>query len=226
MSVESLESGDRPEASESPKTKPRLRGVPDVFATLLAIPAAVLLIVYARAGDATTGALIYGVALVLVFGVSAAYHAPRWSPAVLHVWKRLDHACIFLLIAGTYTPACLLVLEPEVGRPLLWVAWILAGLGVVKSFAWPAAPRALNALVYVGFGWMILPFAGTLLERLGIFSPLLLLAGGVLYTSGALIYIRRWPNPRPAVFGYHEVFHLFVISAGACQYAAWWSVLT
>jgi hemolysin III len=208
------------------KEKPQLRGIPDVVATAIAIPAVVLLIVYARVGQATTSAWVYGLALVLLFGVSASYHAPRWSPGLLRFWKRLDHSCIYLLIAGSYTPACLLVLEPRIGVPLLWIVWIVAGLGIIKSFAWPTAPRWLNPVVYVLYGWLITPFGKTMLTRLGLGVLLLFFIGGLLYTGGALVYARRWPNPSPRVFGYHEVFHLFVISAGACQFAAWWSVLT
>ena len=128
------------------KSKPRWRGVPDIIAMFLAVPAVILLIMYARVGLATTSAWVYGSALVAVFGVSAGYHAPRWSPGLLRLWRRLDHSCIYLLIAGSYTPACLLALDPSVGIPMLYVVWILAALGVLKSFVWPHAPRVLNAV--------------------------------------------------------------------------------
>lgn len=215
-----------PAVPSTAKEKPKLRGVPDVVATAFAIPAALLLVSYAKPGLATFSAVVYGLCLVLLFGVSASYHTPKWTPGRLKIMRRLDHSSIYLLIAGSYTPICLFVLPRDQGIPLLFAAWGVAALGVLKTFAWPNAPRALNTIVYVGFGWMIAPFLSALRAALPLQTVALIGFGGLLYTVGAAIYVRRWPNPVPDVFGYHEVFHVFVVSAGACHYAAYWGVLT
>lgn len=208
------------------KAKPLLRGIPDVVATLAALPAAWLLLRAARPGVAWLGALIYGICMVLLFAISATYHAFMWPPRVRGILRRFDHAMVYMLIAGSYTPLCLAGLGPTMGLRLLALVWSVAALGVAKSFLWPAAPRSLNTLLYIGLGWLVviaLPAAQGALGSLGIG---LLLGGGIVYTLGALIYWQRWPNPSPRLFGYHEVFHLFVMAAGGCHYATMWRLLT
>ena len=208
------------------KVKPRLRGIPDVLATCVALPAAILLALHARAGLPWLGALVYGLSLVLLFAVSATYHTFMWPMRVRGILRRFDHGMVFVLIAGTYTPVCIAALPPATGLMLLAGVWSVAVLGIIKSFVWPGAPRAWNTTVYIGLGWLVLLPMPQAYQAMGAQGCLLLLIGGILYTLGAAIYWRRWPNPAPKTFGYHEVFHLFVMAACGCHYASMWHLLT
>jgi hemolysin III len=133
--------------------------------------------------------------------------------------RRLDHAAIFMLIAGTYTPFCLL-LPPATGRPLLALVWAGAGAGMLLSVLWPLAPKWLMALLTVALGWAVVPTFPAMLATIGWKGISLLGAGGIAYTVGAVVYATRWPDPNPRVFGYHEVFHVLVIAAAICHYIA------
>jgi hemolysin III len=208
----------------SMKVKPRLRGIPDVIALVGFVPAAVALMVSAKPGLATLAAVIYGSALVALFAVSGTYHTPHWPLRIRLFWRRLDHSMIYALLVGCYTPVCLLVLPETSGRALLGAVAILAVLGFLKSFLWHNSPRALNAGIYVILGHLIVPFLGEVYAGMpeGVY---MLGLGGVLYATGALIYVKRWPNPIPHLFGYHEVFHVFVVAAAASHYTAFWWLL-
>ena len=164
-------------------------------------------------------AAVYGVALTAQFSISALYHRPRWGDRARLLMRRLDHAAIFMLIAGTYTPFCLL-LPPETGRPLLLVVWSGALAGMVLSVLWPLAPKWLMALLTVALGWAIVPTFPSMLAAIGWSGVGLLGAGGLAYTLGAVVYATRFPDPSPRVFGYHEVFHVLVIAAAICHYIA------
>jgi len=199
--------------------KPLLRGVSHEIAAAVALAGWVLLAVGARTDAARTAAHVYGASLVGLFAVSALYHRPRWGARARSFLKRLDHSAIFFLIAGTYTPFCLLLGGRE-GRMLLLVAWGGAALGVVQSVFWVRAPKPLVAAIYVGLGWVLLPVLPRMRAALGMGGLALLAAGGVLYTIGAVVYASRRPDPSPRVFGYHEVFHALVVAAAVCHYAA------
>ncbi|MEZ4271951.1 MAG: hemolysin III family protein [Myxococcota bacterium] len=201
--------------------KPLLRGVADVLAVIVAVPAVAFLIAHAQA-RATLSAAIYGASVFLLFATSAIYHVPMWPKHIRRWLQRLDHSAIYVLIAGTYTPFCLLALEPQLGHILLGVVWTIAGLGLLKSFFWTHAPRFITTIIYVGFGWLMVPFVPQLVAGADALSLVLLAIGGMAYTSGAMVYAKRWPNPDPAIFGYHEIFHIFVIFAAACHYLAVW----
>jgi hemolysin III len=202
----------------APPPKPLLRGALHEVAASLALSAWILLVVLFPAGEARLAAVVYGASLFSLFFVSALYHRPAWRVRARLVMRRLDHAAIFVLIAGTYTPMCLLLGRGR-GSALLAVVWGGAALGVLQAVFWTRAPRALRAGVYVSFGWVVLPILPSLRAALGN-GPLALLAtGGVLYTVGAVIYATRRPNPSPKVFGYHEVFHALVVAAAGCHLA-------
>jgi len=205
--------------------KPTWRGIPDVIATVLAVPASAILIGMTRDGIRFP-AVIYGIGLTLLFAVSATYHTPMWPLAVRRLLRRIDHSTIYILIAATYTPPTLLIIPEPIGARLFGVIWLAALGGVLKSFLWPEAPRWLNTAIYIALGWVVLPFAPVVIPGYGLLNSGLLLGGGIMYTLGAVIYARRWPNPSPTRFGYHEVFHLFVIAAAACHYLAQWRLLT
>jgi hemolysin III len=151
-----------------------------------------------------------------MLGVSALYHRPHWAPTPRRWLRRADHAAIFVLVAGTWTPFTLLL--PEHGAAMLALAWGGAAAGILQSLFWPGAPRPLTAALYLALGWAVTVFLPALHRALGIAGIGFLLLGGVLYSAGALVYVRRRPDPAPAVFGYHEIFHAFVVAAAVCHF--------
>ena len=207
------------------RAKPRLRGVSHQVAFFLALAATAVLRAVARETRARLAALVFGSSLVLLFGVSALYHRVHWQPAGRARMRRLDHAAIFVLIAGGYTPIFLLVPGPTGGHGALWAVWIGAGVGAAKSIAWSHAPKWITACVCVIVGWTVF---GEVLARLpvvGARAVVLLVACGAIYSLGALVYALKRPNPWPRVFGYHEVFHALVVVASGLLYAHVWYVL-
>lgn len=170
--------------------------------------------------DTTTlmATVVYSLGLVILFGVSALYHRPQWKPEARAWMRRLDHAAIFVMIAGTGTPICLLALTGESGIKLLTIFWMAAALGVIQSLFWVNAPKWLSAILYIAMGWLAFPYLSEMKAALGLGSVILLLVGGVTYTVGALVYAFKWPNPWPRVFGYHEIFHVIVIVAAVLHF--------
>lgn len=201
-------------------TPPRLRGVSHAVAFVLAAGAAWLAIALARNDRATVAVAIYGAALVALFGHSALYH--RWpGPARFKtLLQRVDHSTIFVFIAASYTPIALIVLRGPLAWVILGLAWTGAAAGVAFSFGWIEAPRPVKAGSYLALGWMALLALPELVTRLSPLPIVLLTSGGVLYTVGAVIHTFQRPNPWPRWFGFHEIFHAFVILAAAAQYVA------
>jgi hemolysin III len=198
--------------------KPLLRGVSHEIAAGVALAGWIVLALVAAPGRARVAAQVYGASLFTLFLVSALYHRPTWRPRARLLMRRLDHSAIFLLIAGTYTPFCLL-LPPASGVRLLAVVWAGAIAGILQSLLWVRAPKALSAVVYVLLGWVVVPVLPSLRAALGGGAVALLAGGGAVYTLGAIVYATRRPDPFPRVFGYHEVFHALVIAAAACHFA-------
>jgi hemolysin III len=201
-----------------PRPKPLLRGVSHEIAAGVALAGLVALVLLAPGHRARVAALVYGFSLVALFSVSALYHRPIWSPRARLWMRRLDHSAIFLLIAGTFTPLCLLVGDAR-ARTMLAVVWAGAGLGILRALVWPRAPRVVATALYLLLGWAAVPLVPALYRALGGVSLALLAAGGVLYSVGAVIYATRRPDPFPRVFGYHEVFHALVIAAAGLHFA-------
>jgi hemolysin III len=200
--------------------KPRLRGVSHQYAFFVAIAAGAALVVLAQGAQARIAVGVYALSLCAMFGASALYHRIDWPPRP-SVWlRRLDHSMIYVLVAGTYTPFALLVLAPALGWTLFGIVWVGALGGVALTLVWIDAPRGLRALLYVVLGWLGLVALPQIWDRAGALAVALLATGGLLYTLGAVVYARRRPDPVPPVFGYHEVFHVFVIAAAAAQFAA------
>ena len=208
-----------PNAGNPAPPKPLLRGVLHEVAAFVAAIAGGILVLAAPGSRARAGAIVYGISLVVLFSVSAIYHRPNWSERIRLVLRRVDHSAIFLLIAGTYTPFAFL-LENRAGWVMLGVVWAGALVGIVLSIAWVGAPKVLVAAVCVLLGWAALPILPALKAALGPGAVVLLAAGGIVYSLGAVVYAVRRPNPFPRVFGYHEVFHALVIVAAGCHFAA------
>lgn len=201
--------------------KPKLRGVSHEWAFFVSLFLGAALIVAADTPRATLAVAVYAASLSALFGTSALYHRVNWRrPSVRRWMRRLDHSMIFFLIAGTYTPFALLALNGPLAGAILIVVWIGAIAGAVVEMIWIDHPKWVAAMVYMPLGWVAVVAFPELWSALGVAGTLLIAAGGLLYTAGAVVYATQRPNPNPAVFGYHEVFHLFVIAAAAAHFAA------
>lgn len=198
--------------------KPRLRGVSHEIGFFVALVGGAWLVLTAAGALASTVSAIYAVALALMLGVSASYHRGNRPKRIELRWKRADHAMIFMFVAGTYTPICVLGIGGATGMRILALVWIGAVLGALRALLWVRAPRVIAAGLYVALGWMLVAFWPDVRHSFGT-TPLRLIAiGGILYTVGAIIYATRRPDPLPRWFGYHEVFHVLVIAACVCHF--------
>ena len=200
-------------------SKPRLRGVSHVVAFGVSLVSGPLLVAFAPTLQARLALVVYGLCLSGMFGISALYHKPTWSPGWRQWLRRLDHAAIFLTIAGTYTAIAGLALPPRSAIPVLAVVWCGGLAGATLQLLHGHTARWLAVGPYLGLGWAALVVVPQLFDRLGVAGFGLLALGAALYTLGATVYAGRRPDPRPAVFGYHEVFHLLVVAAATAHYA-------
>ncbi len=212
--------GSRAAFEEPAQPKPLLRGFIHQFAFFAAIPAAILLLAVARPAIARVAAVIFGLSLVALFGTSAAYHRLEWTARARARMRQLDHSMIFILIAGTYTPFALLVLRAPWSAVILGLVGggALAGI-LIQIFAFHRL-RIVTSVLYIALGWTILLAAPQIVRGLRVSALLPLVAGGALYTAGAIVLALKRPDPSPKVFGYHEVFHLATVAAAVCHYAA------
>jgi hemolysin III len=186
----------------------------------VALAAGAGLVAWAPAGRATAATAVYAAALAGLLGTSALYHRVTWRPRVRSWLRRLDHAMIFVLIAGTYTPFAVLVLDEPLNVVVMAGVWVGAAAGILFTLLWSDAPKWLTAAAYVSLGWFSIIAMPEITERAGPGALALLAAGGVAYTAGAIVYARRRPDPHPATFGYHEIFHVLVVFAAAAHFAA------
>ena len=205
---------------EPVSAKPLLRGVLHQAAFAVSLVIGTLLIVGSDGGSGRTASAVFAGSVAACFGVSSLYHRVTWTPRVRPWMRRLDHAGIYLLIAGTYTPVCLLALEGAWRFVVLSLVCVAAAAAVVVKFAWVAAPKWLAAVLGIALGWVGVALLPQLATRLDPAAIVLLALGGIAYTAGAIIYTRRRPDPVPTVFGYHELFHALTIVGVACQYVA------
>ena len=199
--------------------RPRLRGVLHLAGFVAACVVGSILVSVVD-GRRLVAAASFAASAAAMLGASALYHRVNWSPRARLRMRRVDHAGIYLLIAGTYTAVGLLGLHGSLQRVVLGVVWGGAGAATVAKVCWVAAPKWLSAVVGVALGWVGIVAMPQLMRTAGPAAVALLGAGGLAYTAGALVYARRKPDPRPAVFGYHEVFHALTLVALACQYVA------
>ena len=199
--------------------KPLLRGWSHALATVAAIIFTVILCLRSQADPPRlVSMLIYGLSMIELYTVSAIYHIGRWSERPRRTLRALDHANIFVLIAGTYTPLCFNLLSGWIRPTILILIWALAIIGVTLATLTLHTPRWLTASLYIAMGWVVIFALPAFLAVVPWLAITCFLLGGVLYTIGALVYARRWPNPFPRFFGFHEIFHLFVI-AGTIAFA-------
>jgi hemolysin III len=186
----------------------------------VALAASAALVVWAPAGRATAACGVYGAALAGLLGTSALYHRVTWRPRARAWLRRLDHSMIFVLIAGTYTPFAALVLEGPLSVVVLAGVWGGAAAGIVLTIVWIDAPNWLTAAACVALGWFALIALPQIADRVGPGALAMLIAGGIAYTAGAVVYARGRPDPYPATFGNHELFHALVVAAAAAHFVA------
>jgi hemolysin III len=206
------------DVSETARVKPKYRGVSHQVTFFVTLVTGPLLVALAPNGRSRLCLVVYALALSGLFGVSALFHRRTWEPAARRRMRRLDHSMIYLAIAGTYTGLAGLALRGTARTAILIAAWVGAGVGVALKLAWLDAPKWVVATPYVLLGWMAVLAMPQLLHALGWGGVVLLVAGGLAYTLGAVVYARRRPDPSPAVFGYHEIFHAFVIAGAGLHY--------
>ncbi|BCY09463.1 hemolysin III family protein [Actinoplanes sp. L3-i22] len=205
---------------DPPDPKPVMRGWSHLVCFEASLILGTLVVVAADGVLATVGAAVYAVSVAAMFGTSALFHLGRWRPRARRVLRRADHATISLLIAGTATPIYLLAVPRTYGIVCLSVLWLLTLGAVGMHLAWPRTHDRFRVVMYLAMGWTACLALPSLWVRGGVAAAVLVAAGGVLYTVGALAYHRHRPDPSPGVFGYHEVFHAYVCVAAACQYVA------
>ena len=201
-------------------TKPRYRGVSHFYALFVAVVAAIALVATAPAGLATFAATVYAATLVGMFGASALYHRGNWAPATARRLLQFDHTAIFLLIAGTYTPIGLLAMDGTEQLLTLSAVWLIAAAGILFEWMPVPAPRGYVTTVYMALGWIGAFAFVPLYDATGWWGVGLIALGGLCYTVGAIVHAARRPDPWPETFGYHEIFHVFVILAALLHYCA------
>lgn len=211
--------------STSVSSKPTVRGWIHAIAFPLALIAGVVLVATAPTTAAKVSSAIFAATAVLLFGVSALLHRGHWSPRVENGLRRMDHANIYLIIAGTYTPLAVLAVPPNDGKIMLAIVWTGAIAGVFFRVFWLGAPRWLSTTLYVVIGWVAVFFVPELIDGAGVTAFVLIVIGGVLYSIGAVIYGTKRPHLVSGTFGFHELFHAFTVAAFVCHYIAIWIVV-
>ena len=205
---------------ELPST-PRLRGLFHQYAFFAAVAGGATLVALAEGARARFAGAVYAAALAAMFGASALYHRVPWRSPRARAWaRRIDHSMIFLFIAGTYTPFALLAFSGFLPAVVLACVWTGAALGILLNVSWIDAPKWVIAPVYLFVGWVGVLAAPQFFTQLDVASAVLVAVGGLLYTLGAVAYATHWPDPFPATFGFHEVFHVLVLAAAVSQFVA------
>jgi hemolysin III len=200
--------------------KPRMRGLSHYYAFFLSIATGTLLVATAPRGLATWTALVYALSISAMLGASALLHRGTWTPAQARILTKLDHTCIYLLIAGTYTPISLIAMSGVIRVLVFSVVWLGAVVGIALEWMWYRPPRGWVTTNYIVVGWVAIIALPQLWTSLGVAGFLLVVFGGVSYTVGAVIHASQRPDPWPEVFGYHELFHVFVLVALVLHFAA------
>ncbi len=200
--------------------KPKLRGWIHAGMAPLSLAAGVVLVALAPTTPGRVSAVVFALSAIMLFGTSAVYHRGRWSPRVAGVLRRMDHTNIFLIIAGTYTPLSVMLLDWPTNRNLLVIVWSGAVAGLLARVFWLGAPRWVYTPIYVALGWVAVWFLPDFARAGGPAVLWLVIAGGIAYTLGAVVYGTKWPNPSPRWFGFHEIFHSLTVVGYVCHYIA------
>lgn len=216
MREQVTDTASMPAASTDPR--PLMRGALHLLMAILAPFGLVLLLLIADSPRGYVGAAIFAASLVALYTTSASYHLVPWPSRLRGAIARLDHSMIFALIAGTYTPFCLIVLGNAWGITMLALVWSFAGVGMLTLVLWPSAPRWLAVALYMAVGWLALIPAVEIFSRMHAGAIATVLFGGLLYSAGAVVYAMKRPNPFPRVFGFHEIFHVFVIAGSLVHF--------
>jgi hemolysin III len=223
--TDTLQGSPSPDMPPVEPLPPHLRGWLHLVCFVLSVPAGALVIAGGETGRARLAALVYAIGMSAMFGVSAIYHRRRWSPAGRRRIRRLDHATIFVMIAGSYTPLCLLALGGRTGTVVLTAVWAGAAFGFCLALSGIAEKAVIGLLCYIGLGWGMVLALPQLSRQLSGGQLGLLLLGGIVYTAGGVVLGTHRPNPSPVWFGYHEVWHAMVAIACACHYVTILSVV-
>jgi hemolysin III len=203
------------------KVKPKLRGVVHEYSFPVSLVAGGLLVYFASGGRERLALAIYAISLSALLGTSALYHRVNWKRTSARMWmRRLDHSMIFHLIAGTVTPFLLLVVGGTLGTALMIAVWAGALAGIFVEVVWVNSPRWVSVAVYLTVGWIGAIAFPSIVTNAGIGAGVLIATGGLLYTVGAVVYAKQRPDPRPATFGYHEIFHVLVVAAAVAHFTA------
>jgi len=204
---------------EAVEHKPTWRGWIHLGALPLAIAAGIVLVVLASGVAATVSSAVFALSAVMLFGISGTYHRFSWKPGTKKILRRLDHANIFILIAGTYTPIAVLALPSDKGMLLLAAVWAGALIGIGLRVFWLTAPRWVYVPLYLGLGWAAVMYLQDLLAA-NFAMMVLVIVGGLAYSLGAVVYALKWPNPSPKNFGFHEIFHVLTVAAYMSHWTA------
>lgn len=207
------------------KKKPLLRGYFHEWMFFISIGACIPLISKSTNPNELIATIVYSIGIFMMFGFSALYHRINWRPKVLKVMRRLDHSSIFIMIAGSFTPICLLVLPDKLGLQLLLIIWIIAGMGIIQTVLFTNIPRMVRAGIYLIAGYMAIPYLSVLSSVMGFTNYALTVAGGTIYSVGAIGYGLKFPDFSPKYFGYHEFFHILVSVAAILHFIVIYSIV-
>ena len=205
--------------------KPLLRGYFHEWMFFVSIGACIPLIIKSTSSIELVSTIIYSIGIFMMFGFSALYHRVDWRPKVLKVMRKLDHLSIFIMIAGSFTPICLLVLPTNLGIQLLLIIWVVAGIGILQAVVFTNIHRLLRAFIYLVAGYMALPYLAVMSSAMGLTNFILTVVGGGIYSVGAVGYGLKFPNFSPKYFGYHEFFNVLVSIAAILHFIVIYSIV-
>ena len=205
--------------------KPLLRGYFHEWMFFISIGACIPLINNSTNSTELIATIVYSIGIFMMFGFSALYHRVNWRPEVLKIMRRLDHSSIFIMIAGSFTPICLLVLPENLGLQLLIIIWVVAGIGILQTFIFTNAPRMIRAGIYLIAGYIAIPYLSVLSSVMGFTNFSLTVAGGTIYSVGAISYGLKFPDFSPKYFGYHEFFHVLISLAAILHFIVIYSLV-
>ena len=205
--------------------KPLLRGYFHEWMFFISIGACIPLINNSTNSTELIATIVYSIGIFMMFGFSALYHRVNWRPEVLKIMRRLDHSSIFIMIAGSFTPICLLVLPENLGLQLLVIMWVVAGIGILQTFIFTNASRMIRAGIYLIAGYIAIPYLSVLSSLMGFANFSLTIAGGTIYSVGAISYGLKFPDFSPKYFGYHEFFHVLISLAAILHFIVIYSLI-